>query len=86
MKKCKNCAAPLEGILYKTIGKLMGVKPSESDPDTCNKCAEDKSSEAPAEEEKTEAAPAAESAVEESKAEEAPAAKSEEEKKEESNV
>ena len=40
MKKCKKCGAPLEGFLYNTIGKLMGIKPSESDPEICNKCAE----------------------------------------------
>ncbi|HDQ22478.1 MAG TPA: hypothetical protein ENN28_00710 [Candidatus Uhrbacteria bacterium] len=53
MKKCKNCGAPLEGFLYKTIGKLMGIKPSEKDPELCNKCeampAEKQSSEVPAE-------------------------------------
>jgi len=38
MKKCKKCGAPLEGFLYNTIGKLMGIKPSESDPEICNKC------------------------------------------------
>jgi len=42
MKKCKKCGAPLEGFLYNTIGKLMGIKPSVSDPETCNKCAEEK--------------------------------------------
>ncbi|OGY42616.1 MAG: hypothetical protein A2Y82_02900 [Candidatus Buchananbacteria bacterium RBG_13_36_9] len=45
MKKCKKCGAPLEGFLYKTIGKLMGIKPSEQDPETCNKCAETKTEE-----------------------------------------
>jgi len=43
MKKCKKCGAPLEGFLYKTIGKLMGIKPSDNDPEICNKCAEDNS-------------------------------------------
>jgi len=38
MKKCKKCGAPLEGFLYKTIGKLMGIKPSANDPEICNKC------------------------------------------------
>jgi hypothetical protein len=38
MKKCKKCGAPLEGFLYKTIGKLMGIKPSVKDPEVCNKC------------------------------------------------
>jgi len=51
----------LEGFLYNTIGKLMGIKPSVSDPETCNKCAEEKktsSAEATeAKEEKTEEAP-----------------------------
>ena len=41
MKKCKKCGAPLEGFLYKTIGKLMGLKPSDNDPELCNKCTED---------------------------------------------
>lgn len=41
MKKCKKCGAPLEGFLYNTIGKLMGIKPSASDPEVCNKCAEE---------------------------------------------
>ncbi len=41
MKKCKNCGAPLEGFLYKTIGKLMGIKPSEKDQELCNKCEAD---------------------------------------------
>jgi len=40
MKKCKKCGAPLEGFLYKTIGKLMGIKPSEKNPEECNKCEE----------------------------------------------
>lgn len=45
MKKCKKCGAPLEGFLYKTIGKLMGIKPSASDPEICNKCVEEKKEE-----------------------------------------
>jgi hypothetical protein len=40
MKKCKKCGAPLEGFLYNTIGKLLGVKPSANDPEVCNKCEE----------------------------------------------
>lgn len=44
MKKCKKCGAPLEGFLYNTIGKLMGIKPSANDPEICNKCAEDANS------------------------------------------
>ena len=51
MKKCKKCGAPLEGFLYKTIGKLMGIKPSEQDPEICNKCAAEKSEEAKPEQE-----------------------------------
>ena len=47
MKKCKKCGAPLEGFLYNTIGKLMGIKPSEKDPETCNKCEEEASAEKP---------------------------------------
>jgi len=38
MKKCKKCGAPLEGFLYNTIGKLMGIKPSAKDAEMCNKC------------------------------------------------
>ena len=41
MKKCKKCGAPLEGFLYNTIGKLMGIKPSDKDPEICNKCVEE---------------------------------------------
>ena len=48
MKKCKKCGAPLEGFLYNTIGKLMGLKPSANDPEVCNKCEEEKSETAPA--------------------------------------
>lgn len=29
----------MEGFLYNTIGKLMGIKPSAGDPEVCNKCA-----------------------------------------------
>lgn len=46
MKKCKKCGAPLEGFLYNTIGKLMGIKPSANDPEICNKCSEETASEA----------------------------------------
>jgi hypothetical protein len=35
-KKCKECGAPLEGILFNTIGKLFGIK--ESTEGYCNKC------------------------------------------------
>lgn len=38
MKRCKECGVPLEGFLYKTIGKLFGIKPSEKDSAICNKC------------------------------------------------
>lgn len=38
MKKCQKCGAPLEGFLYNTIGKLIGLKPSSKNPDLCNKC------------------------------------------------
>ena len=44
MKKCKKCGAPLEGFLYNTIGKLMGIKPSDKDPEICNKCIEEPAS------------------------------------------
>ncbi len=54
MKKCKKCGAPLEGFLYKTIGKLMGIKPSAKDPELCNKCEEDLSKKESQTEEKNE--------------------------------
>lgn len=28
----------MEGFLYNTIGKLLGLKPSANDPELCNKC------------------------------------------------
>ena len=38
-KKCAKCGVPLEGFLYNTIAsKIFGVKPSEKDPNICNKC------------------------------------------------
>jgi len=47
MKKCKKCGAPLEGFLYNTVGKLMGIKPSVSDPENlCNKCESEQPQEA----------------------------------------
>ncbi len=45
MKKCQKCGAPLEGFLYNTIGKLLGVKPSASNPEICNKCEAEKPAE-----------------------------------------
>jgi len=73
MKKCKKCGAPLEGFLYNTIGKLMGIKPSDKDPDICNKCVEEPAS-----------APAAESEEKGPVAETTPATT--EEKKEETSL
>ncbi|MCX6746064.1 MAG: hypothetical protein NTX00_03550 [Candidatus Parcubacteria bacterium] len=70
MKKCKKCGAPLEGFLYKTIGRLMRIKPSEKDQEMCNKCeagtGEVNETAKPASVEKVEA----ESAVSEAKPEE----------------
>jgi hypothetical protein len=40
-KKCKECGAPLEGLLFSTIGKLFGIKESENAPGYCNKCKTD---------------------------------------------
>jgi hypothetical protein len=40
-KKCSDCGAPLEGFLYNTLGKVFGIKPSESNPEVCNKCEDD---------------------------------------------
>ena len=39
MSKCKQCGVPLDGPLS-IIGKIMGVKRSDIDPELCNKCAE----------------------------------------------
>lgn len=36
-KKCLRCGAPLDGFFAKIAG-LAGVKPSEKNPDYCNKC------------------------------------------------
>jgi len=87
MKKCKKCGAPLEGFLYNTIGKLMGIKPSASDPEICNKCVEEKkASSAEATEAKEEKAEETPKAEEKTPAVEAPATPEPpaEEKKEES--
>ncbi|MGE5308370.1 MAG: hypothetical protein ACM3OC_04740 [Deltaproteobacteria bacterium] len=40
-KVCKRCRVPLEGFGAKIAGFLFGVKPSQKDPELCNKC-EDK--------------------------------------------
>ena len=41
-KKCKKCGVPLEGFMYKLIAaKIFGVKPSEKEPNVCNKCEND---------------------------------------------
>ncbi len=38
-KECKECGIPLEGFLYRWIAsKLLGVRPSRTNPDVCNKC------------------------------------------------
>lgn len=38
-KRCKKCKVPLEGFLYKVIARgVLGVRPSEKDPELCNKC------------------------------------------------
>ena len=37
-KECKECGVPLEGILYKWASRLFGVRPSEGNPEICNKC------------------------------------------------
>ena len=38
-KRCKRCGVPLEGFMYKVIAsKIFGIKPSEKEPDVCNKC------------------------------------------------
>jgi len=39
MGKCKRCGVPLDGLLYNTIAsKIFGIRPSDLDPDICNKC------------------------------------------------
>ena len=50
-KKCKSCGAPLDGFFAK-ISALAGVKPSEKNPDYCNKCVDKIPQEAPVVEEK----------------------------------
>jgi len=38
-KKCKKCGVALEGFLYRWIAaKVFGIRPSEKDPELCNKC------------------------------------------------
>ena len=38
-KRCSKCGVPLDGLMYKLIAsKIFGVKPSDKDPDICNKC------------------------------------------------
>jgi len=97
MKKCKSCGAPLEGFMYNTIGKLMGVKPSANDPETCNKCAdkpasetteqsESSTSEQSASEETTQEETQAETETPAPAAEETTPAESTEEEKPEQNV
>jgi hypothetical protein len=54
-KKCKECGAPLEGLLFNTIGKIFGIKESENAPGFCNKCkldTNDKTKQSSPEEEK----------------------------------
>jgi hypothetical protein len=40
-KKCLECEAPLEGLLYNTLGKVFGIKPSKNNSEICNKCESD---------------------------------------------
>ena len=38
-KKCRKCGVALEGFGYTWIAsKLFGVRPSQKDPELCNKC------------------------------------------------
>lgn len=39
-RECKKCGVPLEGILYKWVSCLFGIRPSVNDLEICNKCAE----------------------------------------------
>lgn len=50
-KKCASCGAPLDGFFAK-ISALAGVKPSEKNPDYCNKCVNKIPKDAPVVEEK----------------------------------
>jgi hypothetical protein len=93
MKKCKSCGAPLEGFMYNTIGKLMGVKPSANDPETCNKCADKPAAETTEQAEPSmpqqptaETTPEVEEATPEAPAEEAAPEETTEEEKPEQNV
>lgn len=38
IKKCKKCGVPLEGFGLKVAAFLFGVKPSQINPELCNKC------------------------------------------------
>lgn len=49
MKRCCQCGVPIEGLIAKLAEKLFGVKPSEKNPESCNKC-EPKTEEKPVEE------------------------------------
>lgn len=42
MKRCQNCKVPLEGPLSKVAQGLFKVKPSDENPDICNKCIDKK--------------------------------------------
>ena len=38
-RRCKKCKVPLEGIMYKLVtSTIFGIRPSEKDPELCNKC------------------------------------------------
>ncbi|MBU1998555.1 MAG: OsmC family protein [Candidatus Omnitrophota bacterium] len=42
LKHCKKCRIPLTGLWYNWfISKVFGVRPSQNDPELCNKCAEE---------------------------------------------
>ena len=49
-KKCESCGAPLDGF-FARISSLAGVKPSEKNPNYCNKCVSKIPKEAPVAEE-----------------------------------
>jgi len=42
MRRCIKCKIPFDGLLGKLTKKILKVKPSENNPDVCNKCDDEK--------------------------------------------
>lgn len=38
MKQCKKCKVPLGGFFFNIAAALFGIKPSQGDPEVCNRC------------------------------------------------